>query len=88
MAAPKRRRVGDGTRDYYRLRADAWQVQAIRLGIKPTARALSEVSGVPVTTLYRVIRGHAPNPETTIALLDTLQLPFEQLFEPVRVNNK
>jgi transcriptional regulator with XRE-family HTH domain len=80
---PVRRRAGSGERDYYRLRADAWQMQAVRLGIRPSVRALADASGVPKSTLYRVAKGQPPGPETTAALLRTLKLPFESLFEQV-----
>lgn len=68
---------------YYRLRADAWQTRAIQLGIRPSVRAVAEASGVPKSTLYRVVRGQPANMETVTALLDTLKLPFELLFERV-----
>jgi hypothetical protein len=82
IATPVRRRAWT-ERDYYRLRADAWQMQAMRLGIRPSVRALADASGVPKSTLYRVAKGQPPGPETTAALLRTLKLPFESLFEQV-----
>lgn len=68
---------------YYRLQATAWKLRAVELGIRPTARAVALAAGIPKTTLYRVVRGQPPNAATVAALLDTLGLPFELLFERV-----
>jgi predicted transcriptional regulator len=67
-----------------RLIAGAWQIRAIERDIRPSAAAVAEAAGIPRTTMYRMVRGKQPSSEAIAALMDTLDCPFERLFERVR----
>lgn len=73
----------DEAKGTYQLRF-TWRTHAINKGIKPNVHALAIAANVSPSTLYRIEKGEtAPNAWTIRALVQTLGVPFDSLFEPL-----
>jgi hypothetical protein len=67
----------------YRAKQNVILHRVIDLGVKPTPKAIALLTGLSRNTIVNVLNGEGLSAPTMATLSRTLELPIEELVEPI-----